>query len=879
MGGMGEVYRARDERLKRDVAIKVVHARFAADPDRVARFEQEAHAAAALNHPNVLSVYDVGTSLALSHSSDDPSMYIVSELLEGTTLRAALDQGALPISKVIDIGKQVAAGLAAAHSKGITHRDIKPENLFLTHDGRAKVLDFGLAKLREDAAGTSTATHLHASTEPGVVLGTVGYMSPEQVRGQPADARSDIFSFGVVLFEMLSGMRPFHRQSAVETMNAILNEDPAHLSAGGRALAPALDRIVRHCLEKNPDERFQSAQDLAFALQSSAMNESGSVAAVAPFAPLDSSRLRERIAWTAAIGLLLVSLALIAVVFMRRTPSAPASPLVRVEVPIPETAAITDAVGRGSNPLALSPDGRFLAFVASVGNTPFLWVRRLDSLKPTRLAGTEGARGPFWSPDSRTLAFSASGKLKRVDIAGGDPQVLCDTAALGGASWGKNDVIVFSPAYAGESGLVRVSARGGTVTPVTQLDATNRETNHAWPQFLPDGHHFLYNVGGREAGIYVGSLDSTARSKLMAFDNDATDVGLSTLAYAPPGFVLYVHGQTLRAYPIDLGTLTLSGPPVPIAEGVGKAGPGIAAYSVSETGVLAYWTGTGVPTSQLTWRGRDGAVAGSVGPPGGYTALALAPDESEIVVSRIEAATQSAIWVLGVTRDTLTKVTFDRVSLSPVWSRESRSIAYGSVRQGPPNLYRKAADGAGEDVLLFKSDRGSLPTDWCAGERAVVFEMRDAKTQFDIWSVAPTGEGKAVALLRTPSNERDARCSPNGQWLAYTSDESGHTEVYVTSFPAGEGKWPISTSGGTQPRWRGDGKELFYVAPDGTLMAVLVSAGTAFKAGTTSALFRLRGTSYDVTTNGQRFVTNEPVGPTTSPPITVVLNWTAQLNK
>lgn len=496
-----------------------------------------------------------------------------------------------------------------------------------------------------------------------------------------------------------------------------------------------------------------------------------------------------------------------------------------------------------------------------------------------RVASAAPTGPPFWSPDSRSIAFHAGGKLKRVDVAGGEPQVLCETNGLGGGSWNNDGVILFSPSYGGESALVRVPASGGSPAAVTKLDAAHSETNHAWPQFLPDGHHFVFNVVGRDnSGVYVGSLDSPERTLLLAFD-DPRDVGISALAYAPPGYILYVHGNTVLAYPLDVDHLKISGPPVPVAEGVRKMGPGIAAFSASATGVLAYWTGSGVPTSQITWVGRDGTSLGHVGAAGGYMAVALAPDERQIAVSRAEAGTQLAVWVLGVTRETATKVTFDPVSMSPVWSPDGAALAYGSVRDGPPNIFRKPASGAGQDIRLFKSKGSAVPTDWCGGDGAVLFDTRDATTQFDIWSVPPTGDQKAVAVLRTAFNESGARCSPDAHWIAYTSDESGRPEVYVTTFPGAEGKFPISTGGGMLPRWRRDGTELFYVAPDGMLMAVRVRTSATFDAGATVPLFRLRGTSYDVGRNGERFVTNEPAGPDKSQPITVVFNWTSDLKK
>ena len=466
----------------------------------------------------------------------------------------------------------------------------------------------------------------------------------------------------------------------------------------------------------------------------------------------------------------------------------------------------------------MSPDGRYLAFIAAVGTTPFLWLRPLDSQTANRIGGTEGAAGPFWSPDSQSIAFFAAGRLKRVGVAGGEPQTLAEINGLGGATWNQEGVILLSPNFGGESPLVRVSASGGAISPVTRFEPAHGETNHVWPHFLPDGRHFLFNIMGRDnPGIYVGSLDSADRTQLLAFDlTDPNDVGLSTLAYAAPGYVLYVRGQTLMAQPIDLAAFRFSGPAVPVADGVEKVGPGSAAFTVSATGVLAYWSGTGVQTSQLTWRARDGTVIGRIGAPEGYTDLALAPDEQRIAVSRVDPGKQSAIWVVDVSRGTALKMSFDPVSLGPVWSPDSAAVAYGSARDGPPSLFQKAVSGSGQDVLLFKSRRSSVPTDWCAappparpgpgaGGATIIFMATDAKTQSDIWMLPATGEPQPVALLQSPFNEDDARCSPDGRWLAYSSDETGRQEIYVTSFPKPGGKWPVSTSGGTQPRWRRDG--------------------------------------------------------------------------
>jgi Tol biopolymer transport system component len=873
-GGMGEVYRGRDPRLGRDVAIKLLPEAFSANADRLRRFEQEARAAAALSHPNILAVYDIGT--------DKGAPYIVSELLEGATLRELLERGPIPIRKSVDWAIQIAKGVAAANDKGIVHRDLKPENLFVTADGHIKILDFGLARLQLATLADGASMTSPAVTTVGTVLGTAGYMSPEQVRGQETDHRTDIFTFGAVLYEMLSGERAFKGATPADTMSAILNKDAGDLS---RLLAESgsgaqLDRIVAHCLEKDPGARFQSARDLVFALQypSSGSTPSASAAALARSKSAATRSGREWAAWGAAAVFFVSTLGLIAADYLRPAPAAAA--VVRVVIPVPEGAAIIRSLRArpDANPLALSPDGRYLAFAASVGNTSFLWLRPLDSLTATRLDGTEGAVGPFWSPDSQSIAFSANGALKRVGVSGGDPQTICEANAFGGGSWSQDDVILFSPSLAGEGGLVRVPARGGVPSTVTKRDPEHGETNHVWPYFLPDGHSFLYNVFGRDnSGIYVGSLDSATRTKLVSFDRVPGDVGLSTLAYAP-GYLFYVRGQTLTAQPVDPEDFKPSGPAVPVAEGLEKIGPGSAAFSVSHTGVLAYWSGTGTPPSQLTWRARDGTVTSRVGPPGGYLSLSLSPDERRIAVGRVDPGSQSAIWVLDSTRGNAIKVSSDAVSFGPIWSPDNLSLAFGSTRYGPPSLIQKAASGSSQEVLLLNSGNSNVPTDWCADGRTVVFGTTDVQTQGDVWMLPLIGERTPVALLQTRFNEALGRCSPNSRWLAYTSDESGRPEVYVTSFPKPGDRWPISTGGGTEPQWRRDGTELFYLAPDGTVMAVRVGAGTVFEAGAAAALFKTGGSSYAPTDDGRRFITNEPIG-AGSNPITLVLNWTAALKK
>jgi len=663
-GGMGEVYRARDPRLGRDVAIKILPSGLSADPDRLHRFEQEARAAAALNHPNILAVYDIGQQPSIGSGQAAP--YIVSELLQGETLRSRLasvrveresanagervgvgvgagspravkkDGEALPVRRALEYAIQIAHGLAAAHEKGIVHRDLKPENLFVTSDGRVKILDFGLAKLTQaepDLAGVSELPTTPPDTLPGLVLGTVGYMSPEQVRGLAADHRSDIFAFGAILYEMLSGQRAFRRETTAETMTAILKEDPPDLPLAERHIPPALERIVDRCVEKTPDSRFQSTKDLGFALEalSSYSEAAGSVAVAAGRKGLLRSA---RLAWGVAAAVSVAALALGAGRYFQRPPVDTRAYRSTI-LPPPDTVTTFDQIGFPGATLALSPNGRRLAFLArGTDGQRRLWVRLLEGLSAQPLAGTEGVSAPFWSPDSQFLAFFAGGQLKKIDAAGGPPVVLGDAPAAiadgpgGSGAWNRDGLIIFAATAAAR--VQRVSASGGAPSPVTTLDAQQGESFHVWPFFLPDGRHFLYlaignKTGGAIApnGIYVASLDTGDRQLLLP--------GGSNAQYAQ-GHLLFLREQTLMAQPFDLDRLELAGEAVPIAQQVfiGSGQEGIGAFSVSETGALAYQTGlSGEVRSQLTWFDRSGKQIGVLGDQADYGDVQLSPDGTQ----------------------------------------------------------------------------------------------------------------------------------------------------------------------------------------------------------------------------------------------------------
>jgi serine/threonine protein kinase len=598
-GGMGEVYRAHDERLNRDVAIKVLPAALSQDTDRLRRFEQEAQAAGALNHPNILAVYDVGMH--------DGSPYIVSELLEGEELREQLNDGPLPQRKALDYAQQIAQGLAAAHERGITHRDLKPENLFITTDGRVKILDFGLAKLRPPR-NESTSSEIDTRkqiTDPGTVMGTVGYMSPEQVRGHEADHRLDIFSFGSILYEMLAGQRAFRRDTMAETMTAILKEEPPELSETNAKISLPLEKIVRRCLEKKPERRFHSTHDLAFAIESLSGTATSSGQTLTALTALSTrSRITRHLPWIVAGVLFIALLGALPFVIssLRRAPVE--TPLTRVSVLPPEKSTL--------GTVTVSPDGRRLAFIATDATRKrLLWVRPLDSLAAQPLAGTDDAIYPFWSPDSRFIGFFAGGKLKKIEVTGGSPSTLCNAPNGRGGAWNRDDIIIFAPDNRG--GLSRVSAAGGEPSPATTLDSSRQENTHRFPQFLPDGRHFLYfarSVQPENSAIYVSSLDQPKAKRIISTD--------ANVAYAPPGYLLFAREGTLMAQVFDAASLALTGVPFGVAEQVGHFRSNNEAYfSVSETGILVYQSGDAGKT-QLVWFDRSGKQLGALGPPGDY---------------------------------------------------------------------------------------------------------------------------------------------------------------------------------------------------------------------------------------------------------------------
>jgi Tol biopolymer transport system component len=877
---MGEVYRARDEKLNRDVAIKILPIAFSQDPERLLRFEQEAQAAGALNHPNILSVYDVNTH--------DGAPYVVSELLEGESLRDRMTGAALPQRKAIEYALQIANGLAAAHEKGIVHRDLKPDNLFITRDDRVKILDFGLAKLVQSADENKAQTDVptrKVHTDPGTVMGTVGYMSPEQVRSQPIDHRSDIFSFGAVLYEMLSGRRAFHRDSAVESLNAILKDDPPELTETSAKINPALDKIVRRCLEKKPERRFHSAHDLGFALEaltapsdSSLKTQTTAVTQNQTGAGVLGLLRNAWLAWVVAGVFVLLAMGLAWMYFTRPSPSD--ARVMRLSILPPEKATLI----AGQAP-TVSPDGAHLVFVVTdaTGRT-VLYLRALDSLAAQPLVGTDGGMWPFWSPNGREIGFFAGGKLKKIDIAGGQPVTLADAPVPRGGSWNQDGVIIFTPAPPAPT--LRISAAGGGPTPLNSVDMPNGEFPRWFPQFLSDGRHYLFLSGGSKKtgtrGISIASLDSQEVKPVLTTD--------FTAVYAKPGYLLFRREAMLMAQKFDADRLELSGDPFPVAEQIGFDGVTYQTLvSASDQGVLAYQS-LGAGKTQLVWFDREGKKLGVAGALGDYSDLALSPDDKRLAFFQVDPDTGNAdVWLMDLASGAPSRFTFDMaVDFTPIWSPDGARIVFASLREGAPNLFQKMANGSGQEDPLYKSPLAKLPSDWSTDGRFLLCGTVDPKTRYDLWVLSIAGDHKWEVFWQTPANESRAMFSPNGRWVVYESDESGKKEIYVQSFPASGAKWQISVSGGSQPRWRRDGKELFYLGGDRKVTAVDVNTeAPTFAHGTPKALFETRiskgedraGDQYVVTSDGQRFLVNTVAEEGAYTPITVIHNWTAGLKK
>ncbi len=879
-GGMGQVYRARDAKLDRSVAIKVLPPGVAHDAERVARFEQEAKATSALNHPNILTVFDFGTH--------DGAPFIVSELLEGQDLRARLTEAPMPLRAVIDYARQMVSGLAAAHDKGIVHRDLKPENVFVTWDERVKLLDFGLAKLTGASGDRNISgdTTRRALTEPGMVLGTATYMSPEQVRGQEADHRSDIFSVGAILYEMIAGRRAFRQETVAETMAAILKEEPADLLRSRPDASPAVERIVRRCLEKKPERRFQSTADLGFAIESLAPPAGASgagpaTAAAAAVSATASDRWRARLPWLVAGTFAVV--AVVASSWAARsgvTNAAPGTHATRLAFVPPPDLAFSD---EGRDDAVIAPDGTKMAFTASTANgEDGLYVRALDSGETKLLPGTADAIEPFWSPDSRTIAFGAQGKLKRVDLAGGASQVLCDAARLTGGAWNRQGVIIFGSDYG--SAIVQVPDSGAEPKPVTTIDAAHGDREHSRPWFLPDGRHFLFSrtvtndaTGAGLIGVWAGSLDSPEFKQILPDQTAAM--------YAPPGWIIFIRNQVLMAQAFDADRLQLGGDAVPIVGGA-ATGSGFRGFSVSDTGILVS-NGAWQRQYQLEWLDRAGKQIGVLGDAAPVTTgeePTISPDGRRVAFKRA-----SNMWVCEISGRNCLRLTSTNSQL-PVWSPDSRAIAFNATIPGSGvGIFRRAVNGSGATELLLAGT--VFPKAWSPDGRFLLYLKRGARTRGDIWVLPRTGSGSPYPLLDSAFDEQSPEFSPDGHWLAYVSDESGGQEVYVRPFTVdgkiGGDTRRISTGGGLIPNWRRDGRELVYVTRDGRMMSVGVQqSGSSLEFGPPRPLFKVRMLyaasvfhEFDVAPDGQSFLVGTAIGDPKAPPPAVIVNWMAEVRR
>ena len=862
-GGMGDVYKARDTRLNRIVALKTSKTEFSE------RFEREARAVAALNHSNICTLHDVGPN------------YLVMEYIEGAPLK-----GPLPLDQALKYAAQICDALDAAHKKGITHRDLKPANILVTKTG-IKLLDFGIAKMSQSTVtGSEDATVRMALTGNNEMVGTLYYMSPEQLQGQgngqPVDSRSDIFSFGVVLYEMLTGKRAFAGSSPATVIAAIM-ERPAPSIAD--VAPPALDHVLKKCLAKDPDQRWQTARDLKGELEW--------IASASPDATAAPAASRHRLLpWLVAAALLMAVLLLIP---WRGQPAAVAE-LVRFPVYPPPGTAFTGTIST-SVPVpqfALSPDGRTLVFAAAPdGVKPTLWLRSFDEVAARLLPGTEDAARPFWSPDGRSIGFVAEGKLKRIPSLGGPVQVFAENVGVPrGASWAASGMVYFGQA---NNPINSVKASGGPIIAVTKLDESNQEGMHIWPHLLPGGNHFLFTIRsgkGGYSGVYAKSFDASPGKLLVGQDSSGV--------YASPGYLLWVDGDTLVGQMFDADRLELHSQPFNVAKGVGRSSSSEAAVSVASSATTLAYSSSILRLGRLTWFDRSGNSLDSPTPDGDYVDFRLSPDDKRLAVSLVDSKTShSHLWLYDLIRGGASRFTPGLgLSAAPVWAPDGSRLVFRTFRNGVIELYQKSTSmGGNEEPLLTVADQqatgtpssNTIPTSWSPDGKYLIYSIVVAGAGFDLGLLPNPGASphnpKPVQFLGSASDEIQASFSPDGRFVAYASNETGRYQVYVQTFPLSDRKWPVSTHGGYEPQWRGDGREIYYLSEDRKLMVVQVGAGPSF--GVPKPLFQTRVPGgveplrmhYVPTRDGQRFLVNTQIGDPTPNPITVVLNWTAGLKK
>jgi eukaryotic-like serine/threonine-protein kinase len=859
-GGMGEVYRAKDTRLGRDVAIKTLPKEMSADPARKQRFEREAKTISNLNHPNICVLHDVGTQDGLD--------FLVMECVEGETLAKRLEKGPIPLERVLKFGAQVADALDKAHRAGIVHRDLKPGNIMLTASG-AKVLDFGLAKPAAQVVSGMTLTAAVPTrpvTQEGTIIGTFQYMSPEQVEGKDLDGRSDIFSLGAVLYEMLTGRKAFEGNSQLSVANAILEKEPEPISSVTPMTPQVLDRTVRKCLAKGADERWQSASDLATQLKWIAEGSSLTSATKS----VERRRGLDRLGWLVSLALLLLA----AGGFAWWSKSKESK----------RTMYYASPFRLGANDLAVSADGRVAAVVAywEQGNKYVIWTYRIGEANASVVEGTDGAMHPFWSPDGKWIAFFAQGKLKKVDLSGKSVHVICDAPNGRGGAWNKNGVILYTPDVF--LGIYRVSAGGGTATEETKLDESRSESSHRWPVFLPDGKHYIYlsaNFSGQydKNALFLGELGSKERRLLVAASSNA--------AYAEPGYLLYMRDDALVAQAFDLKSVSLTGEPhqllrevyyMPVLD--------LALFDVGADGTLVAQTGSALGVSRLTWFDREGKTLGILGPAGTYANPNLSPDGKRVAYDqRSPDGRAIGIWVQDVKSDTALRLTLHpSLNQAPVWSPDGKKIVFTSNRKVINKMFKKNSDGSGaeDEITDIKAGRMVNAWDWSRDGKYLL-----VRNEAELWCYS-LAEGKSRIYIKGPSVVKNAQFSPDGKYVAYATNETGDWEIYVSPFPEASSKWQVSRGGGEEPRWRGDEKELFYVSPDGKLMATNVKLGASFESMMPVPLFQTRRRqkissqdifTYAISEDGNKFLFNTLMDQRETPPLSIIRNWNAELEK
>jgi serine/threonine protein kinase len=871
-GGMGEVYRAKDTRLNRTVAIKVLPSHLSQNAQLIERFEREAQAISSLSHPNICALYDIGKQNGIN--------YIVMEYLEGETLARRIDKGPLSSEQVLRYGTQIAEALDKAHRQGIVHRDLKPGNVMIMKSG-AKLLDFGLAKYQQQPDQPSEPSALETKerqlTQEGTMIGTVQYMAPEQLEGKEADERTDIFALGEVIYEMATGKQAFQGSSKAQLIASILSTEPPSISAIQPGLPFALDHIVRKCLSKDREERWQSAHDVASELKWISEQTSQSQTR-----PVIEKSVRKISMGKIVTGLLLLTTILLGIAAFYFYRNSGENTVLKLSIlPAPKT-TMSQA---GS--LAVSPNGKLVAFVAlAEGGTNAIYLRSFGSLDARIVPGTEDATFPFWSPDSQFLGYFAQGKMKRVDVSGGPAQNLSDATAGRGASWSKEGTILFSPSLG--DGIYRINASGGNVTQLTTLDPSKQESTHRWPVMLPDEEHFLLmiqSVKPENSGVYVISLKTKEKKRILP--------DLTRAEYSEAGYLVFVRERNLVAQKFDLKKLDISGEPFALAEDLySEPGAGTASYSVSAHGILAYAATSGYGSQQFVWMDRTGKQLSSMGDSGILGDPWLSPDEKRLALymSRTAAGGKTDIYLLDLAQNIFTRFTFDPANeFNPTWSPDGTRIAFCSNRGGPYNLYIKEVGGNSEEKILYSSHDWKFISDWTKDGKYIIFENDSAKTKADLYVLPMTGNQKPWPYLQTEFNEAQGNVSPDGKWISYGCDDTGRSEIYVQSFPSAGSKRQVSTAGGTQPRWSSDQKELLYLSLDGVMMSVDVQTNPTFEAGIPKPLFNTHSPSipligndrnqYFVTADKQRFLVNRIAAEQLVTPITVIFNWTKLLQK